>query len=73
MTNLNQGQVPDPLSIEDAVHRIEALRQEIYGMGNNDREFNIIDDIILKLKDGKVTPEEAVGEVERLKSFKLEP
>jgi len=74
MTNLNQGAIPNnPLSTEEALMKIEELRQEIYSIGNNDREFNIIDEIILKLKEEKITPEGAVEEVERLKSYKLEP
>jgi hypothetical protein len=51
---------PEILDKDHARENIMFIRQNIYMLGANDREFSEIDIILKDLEDGAIEPEEAV-------------
>ncbi len=53
-----------------AKEAIMATRQEIYMMGANDAEFDLINEVLEKLESGELQPEAAMAAAETIKAAK---
>ena len=58
---------------ESAVQAIAMIRQNVATMGNNDREFERIDDVLARLDTDELSPDQAVDEANAIMYGKVEP
>lgn len=62
--------VQEMSEIEIAKLEIDTLKAQIYAMGANDYEMPTIANILVSLREGKITPREAVDRVRKIKDSK---
>ena len=69
---MNFEKIPNQaeLTINDALTQIEAIKGAIAAMGANDSEFDSIQHICKELQNGKLTPVDAVNQVQGIQDSK---
>lgn len=70
MEKINKDNQEEPITKEEALNQIMAIRQEVYMMGANDFEFSAIDEIVKNLESEEISPQEAVSRVYKIKEGK---
>ncbi len=70
--SMNQTQVPNPDPIEQAVNTIRSLQAEVAVMGANDSEHGDLEELLAQVKEGKITPTQAIERAYRIRDRKNE-
>ncbi len=60
------------LAIAAVEQKILQIRQNIAMMGGNDAEFSQLNDIHQSLRKGRITPEDALLEAEKIEASKMD-
>lgn len=58
--------------LQDALNHIQMMKQECAAMGNNDSEFDLLEQLAIAVKSGEIDPEKAKEQATAIRYGKIE-